>query len=99
MVNLTDFDHRVYTLVAQIPPGRVASYGQLAFAAGAPRWARRAGRALRYAPQGLPCHRVVNSTGRTAPGWVEQPALLQEEGVAFLPSGRVDMKKYRHRFE
>lgn len=92
-----DFDRAVYELVAGIPRGRVASYGQLALLAGKPGWARRAGSALRYAPEGLPCHRVVNSAGRTAPGWAGQRILLEAEGVAFRPNGCVDMKKHRLR--
>ncbi|MGD9559887.1 MAG: MGMT family protein [Oscillospiraceae bacterium] len=89
------FKQRIYRLVAEIPPGCVASYGQLALLAGAPRWARRVGRAMRTAPAGLPCHRVVNAAGRTAPGWAGQRRLLEKEGVRFGPSGRVDMKKHR----
>lgn len=42
----------------------------------------------------LPCHRVVNSIGETAPGWTEQRTLLENEGVTFLTNGRVDMKKH-----
>ena len=34
-------------------------------------------------PEGLPCHRVVNSQGRTAPGWTGQRELLAAEGVRF----------------
>lgn len=94
----SEFDRRIYDLIAQIPPGYVASYGQLALLAGQPGWARRAGRALRFAPEGLPCHRVVNSAGRTAPGWAGQRTLLEGEGVAFRENGTVDIKKHRHRF-
>ncbi len=92
-----EFEARIYALVARIPAGCVASYGQLAVYAGGPRWARRAGRAMARAPQGLPCHRVVNSAGRTAPGFSAQRALLQAEGVCFRPNGCVDMKKHRWR--
>lgn len=91
------FEEKIYALVARIPPGKVASYGQLAVYAGGPRWARKAGRAMAHAPAGLPCHRVVNSAGRCVPGWAEQPALLAAEGVAFRPGGTVDMKKHRWR--
>lgn len=90
-----EFYRRVYTAVEAIPPGKVATYGQLAFLAGRPRGARMAGRAMHYAPPGLPCHRVVNSTGRTAPGWQEQRSLLQAEGITFRPSGTVDMRHHR----
>ena len=43
----------------------------------------------------LPCHRVVNSIGETAPGWTEQRTLLENEGVTFLTNGCVDMKRFR----
>lgn len=90
-----EFHQKIYQLIACIPKGKVATYGQLALLAGRPRAARQAGRALHNAPPGLPCHRVVNSTGRTAPGWQQQPRLLAQEGVAFLPSGRVNMRLHR----
>ena len=46
-----DFEQQVYTLVAAIPKGKVASYGQLAVLAGGPQWARRAGRAIPGLPR------------------------------------------------
>ncbi len=58
---------------------------------GMPGYARRAGRAMAAAPEGLPCHRVVNSQGRTAPGWTRQRELLEAEGVLFRANGRVDL--------
>ena len=93
------FDQRVYHLADLVPPGKVTTYGQLAALAGRPRWARRAGRALSHAPEGRPCHRVVNSVGRLVPGWAEQRALLAAEGVAFRENGCVDMKRHRVRAE
>jgi len=42
----------------------------------------------------LPCHRVVNAVGRTAPGWSKQRQLLEEEGVKFKANGRVDMQSH-----
>ncbi len=86
-----NFDAEVYDVVAQIPAGRVATYGQLARLVGMPGYARRAGRALASAPEGLPCHRVVNAAGRTAPGWTEQRELLEAEGVRFRPNGCADL--------
>ena len=50
---------------------RVATYGQIARLVGMPGYARRVGHALAAAPAGLPCHRVVNSAGRTAPHWTD----------------------------
>ena len=91
---MTDFDAEIYDIVRQIPAGRVVTYGQLARLAGRPRWARRAGRALANAPEGLPCHRVVNSSGRLAPGWTAQRELLAREGVAFRRNGCVDLSRH-----
>ena len=91
MVQREDFFERVWELVAEIPYGRVATYGQLADMLGYPRHARLAGAAMHHAPQGLPCHRVVNSQGRTAPGWTGQRELLAAEGVRFRANGCVDL--------
>lgn len=91
------FEEQVYDLVAEIPRGRVSTYGQLAFLLGFPRRARMVGRALSHAPEErqLPCHRVVNCQGRTAPCWPEQKMLLEGEGIEFLKNGCVDLKRYR----
>ena len=86
-----NFDAEVYEVVAQIPAGRVVTYGQIARLVGMPGYARRVGRALAQAPPGLPCHRVVNAAGRTAPGWTEQRELLEAEGVRFRPNGCADL--------
>ena len=86
----------VLSVVASIPPGRVATYGQIAWMIGRPGNARLVGRVLSQAGWygDYPCHRVVNHAGRTAPGWAEQRALLEAEGVAFLLNGRVDLKRF-----
>ena len=44
--------------------------------------------------EGLPCHRVVNSSGRLAPGWPAQRELLEHEGVTFRRNGCVDLSKH-----
>lgn len=53
------FYQAVYQVTAQIPAGRVATYGQIAFLAGRPRASRIVGGAMARAPEGLPCHRVI----------------------------------------
>ena len=92
------FPKRVYQLVARIPRGKVATYGQLALLAGSPRASRIVGAALAKAPAGLPCHRVLYRDGTLccdeAFGGKEiQRQLLEAEGVPFLPDGRVDLKR------
>lgn len=93
------FPKRVYHLVAEIPKGKVATYGQLAMMAGSPRASRIVGAAMFRAPDGLPCHRVIYSDGslccdRAFGGKEIQRQMLEGEGVTFLPDGRVDLKRH-----
>ena len=90
------FGEDVLNIVSQIPYGKVTTYGHIAALAGWPSHSRMVGRTLRYSPEAelLPCHRVVNKEGRTAPGWSRQRNLLEEEGVSFKANGHVDMEKY-----
>ena len=83
------FRDDVLNIVSQIPRGWVTTYGHIAALAGWPSHARMVGRTLRYTPgsEQLPCHRVVNNEGRTAPGWSRQRPLLESEGVTFKPNG------------
>lgn len=92
------FPKRVYHLVAEIPKGKVATYGQLAMMAGSPRASRIVGAAMYRAPDGLPCHRVIYSDGglccdQAFGGKEIQRQMLEAEGVTFLPDGRVDLKQ------
>ena len=91
------FYQELYDIVRVIPPGRIATYGQIASLAGRPLCSRMVGQALHRAPASslLPCHRVVNSQGRTAPEWPEQRILLENEGVAFRSNGHGDMRRSR----
>ena len=93
---------RIYAVVQTIPKGKVATYGQVAMLAGNPRWARVVGYALHVNPRPgeIPCHRVVTREGATSAAFAfggqdMQRTLLEEEGVTFLPDGRVDMEKHR----
>ena len=87
----------VYAVADSIPPGRVMSYGQIAEAVGRPKNARLVGKIMSMADRfgDHPCHRVVNSAGRTVPGWPEQREMLEAEGVEFRDNGNVDMKRFR----
>jgi methylated-DNA-protein-cysteine methyltransferase-like protein len=90
------FKDDVLNIVSQIPHGRVTTYGIIAALAGWPSHSRMVGRTLRYTPGAelLPCHRVVNIDGRTAPGWSRQRILLEAEDITFKPNGHVDMSKH-----
>ena len=90
------FRDDVLNIVRQIPHGWVTTYGHIAAWAGWPSHSRMVGRTLRYAPEAtdLPCHRVVNAAGRTAPGWSRQRMLLEAEGIVFKADGHVDMKQF-----
>jgi methylated-DNA-protein-cysteine methyltransferase-like protein len=94
-IDKDEFFKEVYSVVAEIPFGKVLSYGDIALLLGKPQHSRMVGRALRMAPSGLnlPCHRVVNSQGHIAPGWPAQRELLRDEGVTFKAGGDVDMKR------
>lgn len=90
----------LYLVLAQVPPGKVVSYGQLAELAGLGRAARWVGRTLSQLPAGttLPWHRVVAAGGRLSlpAGSVsgeEQRARLRAEGV-FMHNQRVDIRRH-----
>jgi len=82
-----------------IPPGAVASYGQVALLAGLPGRARLVGRCLAGAEvPGLPWHRVVNAAGRISlpegsAAHAEQCRLLSAEGVS-LKGGKIDLRRH-----
>ncbi|AEB06776.1 methylated-DNA/protein-cysteinemethyltransferase [Coriobacterium glomerans PW2] len=92
------FFSRVYEIVEQVPAGSVATYGQIARLAGAPRSARYVGFALHRNPQpgAIPCHRIVFADGRICRGFAfggeqAQRAMLESEGVLFTDLHHVDM--------
>jgi methylated-DNA-protein-cysteine methyltransferase-like protein len=90
------FFEQVYAVVAQIPYGRVISYGQIARMLGRPRAAREVGWALSGCPEELPWQRVVMADGSVTGGEHREirRGRLLEEGVAFLANGRVDMEAH-----
>lgn len=92
-----DLIYEILEVVAEIPAGRVATYGQIARLTGRKKNARLVGKVLSMAQYygEYPCHRVVNHAGRLAPGWPEQAALLQAEGVSLKTPNRIDLKIYQ----
>lgn len=80
-----DFKNQVYTYVAQIPKGRVMTYGQLAALCGAAWAAWEVGQIANNGPSELPWQRVVNKQGGLARGWPggieNHKAALEADGV------------------
>lgn len=92
---------KIYAVVKRIPEGKVATYGQVAAAAGNPRWSQVVGYALHSnpSPGEIPCHRVVRRDGRVAQSFAfggenVQRLLLEGEGVSFTDEVTVDMQKH-----
>lgn len=86
--------------VWKIPKGKVATYGEVARAAGYPRYARQVAWALRSAHGAIPWHRVVGAGGQIklqgAPG-MEQRLRLLNEGITFRGK-RIQMRLHEFRF-
>lgn len=98
MATVTDEQiERVRALILGIPAGRVATYGDIASAAGLAS-PRIVGWILRVDGADLPWHRVIRASGRPATQLrTEQLARLRAEGVTAV-NGRVDLRAARHRF-
>ena len=82
------FDQQVWQVVRGIPAGRVMGYGEVARAAGFPRYSRMVAAAMSRCPDPLPWFRVVRSNRTIAfesgsPEYREQAELLRQEGIRF----------------
>lgn len=92
-----DFRDRVQSLVAQIPRGRVMTYGQIAALCGSPRAARIVGGIAHFGDPTLPWQRVVHKDGKLAtgfPGGVEgHRQVLAHEAVTTNKELKVDVGK------
>ena len=98
----------IWRVVARVPRGRVATYGQIARMAGLLNGARTVGWALRALPDGrrvggrpVPWHRVINAQGTISPrggedggGASRQSAALKREGIRVPRGGRIDLRRY-----
>ncbi|MBC8061414.1 MAG: MGMT family protein [Clostridiaceae bacterium] len=98
---MKNYFQQVYEIVAQIPKGKIATYGQIAAMLGTPKNARIVGYAMNAAPaeMKLPCHRVLNKKGALSPAYAFgdkaiQHALLEVEGITFDNENCVNVKKH-----
>jgi methylated-DNA-protein-cysteine methyltransferase-like protein len=89
-----EFNERVREVIAAVPAGKVATYGDIAAVSGAPS-PRLIGRILSEDGRDLPWHRILRANGTPAPHLLhEQLELLRAEGV-LADGDRVNLKKYR----
>jgi methylated-DNA-protein-cysteine methyltransferase-like protein len=95
---------RIYAVVRQIPPGQVATYGQVAELAGLIGKPRLVGYALYRVDMetsDVPWQRVINAKGEVSYSAVRygadylQRAMLEKEGIEFDAKGRIDLARYR----
>lgn len=95
-----EFTLKVISVIKNIPPGKVATYGQVAFMAGNLYAARQVAWILNSfsKKENLPWHRVVNSKGKISlgkdQGYEEQMFRLKNEGIEFDKNGKIDLTKY-----
>jgi methylated-DNA-[protein]-cysteine S-methyltransferase len=96
---MSDFKARVLSIVRRIPAGRVATYGDVAEAAGRPRAWRAVGNIMRECrDRDVPCHRVVAAGGRLGGygGNIQMKrALLRAEGLTVTASAIRDFRERR----
>ena len=93
-VQSSDLKESIWQIVAAIPEGTVATYGQIARLAGFPTYARYVGTTLKNLPHDtrLPWHRVVNGKGQLSfpadsQPWRKQKSRLEAEGIVFIDRG------------
>jgi len=96
---MTQLTQNIVQEIAKIPPGQVATYGQIARLAGNPRGARQVSWTLRTQTKkfALPWHRVISSSGRISikgEGAYIQGDMLRAEGVEVDIRGHIDLDIY-----
>ncbi|MGB0468624.1 MAG: MGMT family protein [Pontibacterium sp.] len=99
----SSYQQKFWHLISLIPPGSVATYGQIAKLAGLPRMARAVGKTLSQLPADtqLPWFRVINAKGQlsfpvNSEAYNRQCDLLAAEGIMLL-NGKVSLKHYQWR--
>lgn len=92
---------KIYKVVKQIPYGKVATYGQIAYLCGNPHLSQIVGYALHANSdsENIPCFRIVNRFGKLAPSFAfggesVQKELLMNEGITFIDENTVDLEKH-----
>lgn len=101
---MDNLKNKVYSLLEQIPKGKVTTYKSIATCLSNKNLARAVGNALHLNTEKLkyPCYKVVNSKGNLSKSYAfgginEQSKLLISEGIV-VENNRVDLLKYKHDF-
>lgn len=101
---MNEFHMQIFTVIHQIPKGKISTYGTIAKMAGYPGYARHVGKALGRLPEGstLPWYRVVNSQGKISlkgNDLLRQKTKLVDEGIEVSELGKISLKQYLWRPE
>lgn len=99
---MQDFTLKIIQVIADIPFGKVATYGQIAAMAGNHRAARQVSRVLHTCTSKyqLPWHRVIGVAGKISipkdqSGYLRQKKKLESEGIQFGLSDTIDLSVYQ----
>ncbi|WP_330110301.1 MGMT family protein [Methylophaga thalassica] len=99
---MNELDTMIWQTVADIPLGKVMTYGQIAKHCGYPGYARYVGTVLKHLPPDteLPWHRVVNAQGRSSfpedsDKYAMQIQCLRAEGIV-IQNGKIQLSVYQH---
>ena len=103
---MSPFSQRILSIIAAVPVGQVATYGQIAAMAGQPRAARQVARLLHSCSDkyNLPWHRIINARGRISMTGVSghrQQQKLRAEGIEIIAGNRIDLTVFQwqpHRY-
>lgn len=101
MQDTNELHRQILEVIALIPYGKVATYGQIAKLAGLPKHARLVGYVLKHLDKSseIPWYRVINSQGKISVTHINQQgenvqqSLLEQEGI-YLLNGKVSLKKF-----
>ena len=102
MTEISDFSRQVIKYIQSIPPGKVATYGQIAELAGKPQGSRGVAWILHSSSTAhkLPWHRVLNAKGKISfeigtHNFRQQKKRLEKEGVELSPDGQLSLARYQ----
>ena len=101
MQDTNELHRQILEVIALIPYGKVATYGQIAKLAGLPKHARLVGYVLKHLDKSseIPWYRVINSQGKISVTHINQQgenvqqSLLEQEGI-YLLNGKISLKKF-----